>query len=78
MKTYYIPAIMAGLACLSLFSCEDKEPETPDTPVEPTVSISLGEAKTTSVDFTLTPANAESVGERGMADRGDRRDSSHS
>ena len=61
MKTYYIPAIMAGLACLSLFSCEDKEPETPDTPVEPTVSISLGEAKTTSVDFTLTPANAESV-----------------
>ena len=52
---------MAGLACLSLFSCEDKEPETPDTPVEPTVSISLGEAKTTSVDFTLTPANAESV-----------------
>ena len=62
MKTYYIPAIMAGLACLSLFSCEEKEPETPDTPVEPTVSISLvGEAKTTSVDFTLTPANAESV-----------------
>lgn len=53
---------MAGLACLSLFSCEEKEPETPDTPVEPTVSISLvGEAKTTSVDFTLTPANAESV-----------------
>ena len=62
MKTYYIPAIMAGLACLSLFSCEEKEPETPDTPVEPTVSISLvGEAKTTSVDFSLTPANAESV-----------------
>ena len=62
MKTYYIPVIMAGLACLSLFSCEEKEPETPDTPVEPTVSISLvGEAKTTSVDFTLTPANAESV-----------------
>ena len=47
---------MAGLACLSLFSCEEKEPETP------TVSISLvGEAKTTSVDFSLTPANAESV-----------------
>ena len=62
MKTYYIPAIMAGLACLSLFSCEEKEPETPDTPVEPTVSISLvGEAKTTSIDFSLTPANAESV-----------------
>lgn len=64
MKTYYT-AIMAGLACLSLFSCEEKQPETPDTPdtpVEPTVSISLvGEAKTTSVDFTLTPANAESV-----------------
>ena len=53
---------MAGLACLSLFSCEEKEPETPDTPVEPTVSISLvGEAKTTSIDFSLTPANAESV-----------------
>ncbi len=62
MKTYYIPAIMAGLACLSLFSCEEKEPETPDTPVEPTVSISLvGEAKTTSIDFSLAPANAESV-----------------
>ena len=62
MKTYYIPAIMAGLACLSLFSCEEKQPETPDTPVEPTVSISLvGEAKTTSIDFSLTPANAESV-----------------
>lgn len=61
MKTYYT-AIMAGLACLSLFSCEEKEPETPDTPVEPTVSISLvGEAKTTSIDFSLTPANAESV-----------------
>lgn len=53
---------MAGLACLSLFSCEEKEPETPDTPVEPTVSISLvGEAKTTSIDFSLAPANAESV-----------------
>lgn len=56
---------MAGLACLSLFSCEEKQPETPDTPdtpVEPTVSISLvGEAKTTSIDFSLTPANAESV-----------------
>lgn len=62
MKTYYISAIMAGLACLSLFSCEEKQPEAPDTPVEPTVSISLvGEAKTTSIDFSLTPANAESV-----------------
>ena len=64
MKTYYT-AIMAGLACLSLFSCEEKQPDTPDTPdtpVEPTVSISLvGEAKTTSIDFSLTPANAESV-----------------
>ena len=64
MKTYYIPAIMAGLACLSLYSCEEKNPETPDTPdtpVVPTISISLSEARETAIDFTLTPANAETV-----------------
>lgn len=64
MKTYYISAIMAGLACLSLYSCEEKNPETPDTPdtpVVPTISISLSEARETAIDFTLTPANAESV-----------------
>ncbi|HIR71924.1 MAG TPA: hypothetical protein IAB96_00100 [Candidatus Coprenecus pullicola] len=55
---------MAGLACLSLYSCEEKNPETPDTPdtpVVPTISISLSEARETAIDFTLTPANAESV-----------------
>lgn len=61
MKTYYISAIMAGLACLSLYSCEEKNPETPDTPVVPTISISLSEARETAIDFTLTPANAETV-----------------
>ncbi len=61
MKTYYISAIMAGLACLSLYSCEEKNPETPDTPVMPTISISLSEARETAIDFTLTPANAETV-----------------
>ncbi len=64
MKTYYISAIIAGLACLSLYSCEEKNPETPDTPdtpVVPTISISLSEARETAIDFTLTPANAETV-----------------
>lgn len=61
MKAYYISAIMAGLACLSLYSCEEKNPETPDTPVVPTISISLSEARETAIDFTLTPANAETV-----------------
>ncbi len=56
MKTDYISAILAGLACLSLFSCE-KSPAT----VEPKISISLIEARETSIDFTLTPVDAETV-----------------
>ena len=41
---------------MSLFSCE-KSPAT----VEPKISISLIEARETSIDFTLTPVDAETV-----------------